>query len=276
MKRLHLDASVIGRLDAAEHAFFGGIARATNKIAGADVCTVIEKRGFRTFFAPTVSDPLFNRMIISTECDVAEVCAILDGQFGEGQRHIEVSPGALNSALSSALSARGYAQTQFLPVLVSYADNVSEEEPKLAVKPLCEEDELSTFKKVLVAGWTIPPAELSETLAASVEEWMKLPGFSLLLALQGDEAVSCGILHCFDGIGFLAVSATPPQCRGRGGQSAIDRARVNAAKRANVELIFSRTNFASVSQRNKEKLGLNVAYMRAEWTKLPGIPRPRL
>ncbi|MDX1985097.1 MAG: hypothetical protein SFV17_00270 [Candidatus Obscuribacter sp.] len=276
MKRLHLDSSIICRLDAAEHAFFGGIARATNQIAGSDVCSVIEKRGFRAYFAPTVSDPLFNRMLISTECDVSEVGAVLDGQFGEAQRHIEISPGALNEELGAALMSRGYAQTQFLPILVNYTENVSEEEPKLDVKLLTEQDELSTFKKVLVAGWTIPPAELSETLAASVEEWMKLPGFSLVLALEGDEAVSCGILHCFDGIAFLAVSATPPQCRGRGGQSAIDRARVNAAKQANAELIFSRTYFASISQRNKEKLGLNVAYMRAEWTKLPGIPRPRL
>ncbi len=52
MKRLHLDASVIGRLDAAEHAFFGGIARATNQMAGSDVCTVSRNVAFAHSLPP--------------------------------------------------------------------------------------------------------------------------------------------------------------------------------------------------------------------------------
>jgi hypothetical protein len=268
MKRLHLDAKVIARLDQAEHAFFSGVANATNQVLGSKVCNLIEKTGLYAYISSSVKDPLFNRMIISTECDVAHTSTILDQEFADGHRHIEISPGALNHDLSAALYARAYSQTDFLPVLVNYAENVTEEQPKLRISEVRGRGELNTFKKLLIAGWTIPPAELPETLASSVEEWINLPGFSLVLAYDGDEAVSCGILYCFNEVGFLAVSATPPQFRGRGGQSAIDRARINAAKRANVEFIFSRTYFATVSQRNKEKLGLNMAYTRAYWTKL--------
>lgn len=266
---IHLNPDLISRLDEAECAFFSGVARAGNEMLGRDACTVIEKPGVSAFYSPTVADPLFNRMIISTQCKVADVVGILDECMNKGVvPPIEISPGALTHELSKALFARSYSHTEFLPVLVNHAQNLEVSEPKLRIARVENVVEREAFKRLLIAGWTIPPAEFPQSLTSSIDQWIGLDGATCILAYDGDEPISCGILHCFKGIGFLAVSATPPEFRGRGGQSAIDRARVKLAKQAGVELIWSRTYFASVSQRNKEKFGLNVLYMRACWTKL--------
>lgn len=269
MKPLHLNPELIARIDEAERAFFGDLSRVTNECQGSDVCKLITKPGLIAFCSPAVSDPLLNRILVSNACEASELCSLIDENFKtDSGTHIEISPGSLTHELSMELYSRGYAHTDFLPILVNYADRVLQEEPKLRVKRVDTEAELSKFKELIVAGWTVPPAELPETLGSTVEKWNQLPGWTLLLAYDGDEAVSCGILHCYKGVGFLAVSATPPQFRGRGGQSAIDRARINAAVKEKVELVWSRTYFASASQRNKEKVNLNVLYLRAGWSKV--------
>lgn len=269
MKVIHLNSDLIARLDEAEAAFFGDLSKVTNECHNSDDCKLIELPGARAFVSPKVNDPLLNRVIISGKCDAASVFSIVDEHFAAaGGVPVEISPGALEHELSVGLHKRGYAQTEFLPVLVNYAENIVSEAPKLRISKVESESELSKFKELLIAGWTIPPAQFPETLTSSVEKWINLPGWTLLLSYDGDEAVSCGILHCHKGVAFLAVSATPPQFRGRGGQSAIDRARVAEAIKQDAELIWSRTYFASVSQRNKEKFGLNVLYLRSCWTKV--------
>jgi len=69
-------------------------------------------------------------------------------------------------------------------------------------------------------------------------------------------------------IGYLADAATPETFRGKGAQTALLIARIRDAMACNAELMFTRTEFGSTSQKNMEKLDLRISYARAFWTKL--------
>jgi hypothetical protein len=69
-------------------------------------------------------------------------------------------------------------------------------------------------------------------------------------------------------IGYLADATTPEKFRGKGAQTALLLARFKDAMAGDADLMFTRTDFGSTSQKNMEKLDLRISYTRALWTEL--------
>jgi GNAT superfamily N-acetyltransferase len=70
------------------------------------------------------------------------------------------------------------------------------------------------------------------------------PGWSCLVALDGDEPVAAGALYAAGGAGWLALGATRPAHRGRGAQPALIAARIRRAAELGCRLVVAETGAA--------------------------------
>jgi len=93
---------------------------------------------------------------------------------------------------------------------------------------------------------------------------------SALLVRQHGEAIAAGAMTHLDSVINCVGDGTPERFRGRGGQSALIRYRIQAARKLDCEYVMATTACGSASQRNYERAGFRVAYTRAKWhRKLP-------
>ena len=90
----------------------------------------------------------------------------------------------------------------------------------------------------------------------------------MYLAYLGDQPIGCAVLYLKNSIAYLADATTPEKFRGNGAQTSLLLARFKDAIASNSDLIFTRTDFGSTSQKNMEKQDLRISYTRAFWMKL--------
>jgi GNAT superfamily N-acetyltransferase len=128
------------------------------------------------------------------------------------------------------------------------------------VRPV-RSDEAERFGKVLLRGHGAPEG----TDVAHIVRWAQLPAARAYVAEIDGRAVAAGALSLEGGIGYLASASTLPEFRGRGLQTALIRARIDAAASAGCELASSQAAFGSGSQRNLERAGLRIGYTKTIW-----------
>jgi hypothetical protein len=73
------------------------------------------------------------------------------------------------------------------------------------------------------------------------------------------------MMQIVDGVAGFALAATLPEFRGQGGQAAMLHQRMVDAEAAGAHLIVAQCEFASISQRNLQRAGFQVAYTKATW-----------
>jgi ribosomal protein S18 acetylase RimI-like enzyme len=115
--------------------------------------------------------------------------------------------------------------------------------------------------RILLEGHAVPEVlrpTHGSALAAAVEQ----AEGSLYVATVGGLRAAAAVLTIADGIGYLANAATLPAFRRRGCQRALIAARVADAADAGCDLVTSGAEFGSYSQRNLERAGFRLAYMK--------------
>jgi len=122
-------------------------------------------------------------------------------------------------------------------------------------------DEAQAFGEVLLRGHGAP----EDAEVRHVVRWAELPGMEMFVAEVDGRLAAAGALAVASGIGYLASASTLPEFRGRGLQRGLILARVDAAARAGCELVSSQAAFASGSQRNLQRAGLQIAYTKTVW-----------
>ncbi len=116
---------------------------------------------------------------------------------------------------------------------------------------------------------------ISSELASHLAALPGLPGWSCYLGFDGERPVAAGALHVGPAGGWLGLSGTVAQYRGRGGQSAITAARLERAEELGAELVVTETgevlpNQPSASYRNMLRQGFKVAYVRPKLVRAAG------
>lgn len=91
------------------------------------------------------------------------------------------------------------------------------------------------------------------------------PDWRTYVAYVDGQAAGFGQLHLWEGVGSLALAGTLHQFRGRGVQTALIHRRMEDAAALGCDLIVAQTGNGTVSQQNMERLGLRVAYTKAEF-----------
>ncbi|MCP2264173.1 GNAT family N-acetyltransferase [Promicromonospora thailandica] len=107
-------------------------------------------------------------------------------------------------------------------------------------------------------------------LVAMLTESVHTPGCQLFAAWDGDTIVAGGALFLHGTTASLHSGATAPSHRGRGAQSALVAARIEAARAAGARWVVSETGKAAPGERNPStenmrRAGVRVAYARPNW-----------
>jgi len=92
---------------------------------------------------------------------------------------------------------------------------------------------------------------------------LRAEGMRGFTAMIEGESAATGALAIVDGIACLCADATLMRFRGRGAQLALIRHRLGDAIRSGCELAIAETTPGTISQRNYQRCGFEVA-----WTKL--------
>jgi GNAT superfamily N-acetyltransferase len=117
--------------------------------------------------------------------------------------------------------------------------------------------------RLVVEGFFGPAAPPSMVELCAVLSDTKHSG--LFLATLNGEPIAGGAMGIWQGVACLFGDGTPKRYRGRGGQSALIRARLAAAAEAGCHVALAYTMCDSTSQRNYERAGFQVAYTRTKW-----------
>jgi GNAT superfamily N-acetyltransferase len=109
-------------------------------------------------------------------------------------------------------------------------------DPAVRVDPVASTEDTAAFAAIVTEGFGLPPAFVT---------WLEaLPGrdgwHCLLVRVDGQPAAA-GALFAQGDVGWLGLGATRPELRGRGGQGALLRERVEVARELGVTVLVTET-----------------------------------
>lgn len=136
----------------------------------------------------------------------------------------------------------------------------------LRVAPLQDTD-AGQWAEVMLRGFEMPQGALATLFAGAV---VNDPGFLAFGVWDGDRMVSAGNLYVRDGRAAFCGVATLPEYRGRGAQSALFAARVEAARAAGARVLSAETwkpapGATNSSLNNMVRAGFAPVYDRVNW-----------
>ncbi|MGD6874180.1 GNAT family N-acetyltransferase [Sutcliffiella horikoshii] len=182
----------------------------------------------------------------------------------------EVTPGNASTDLFRKLSSLGYFQSGFHTALyrllstgnpsLSGADNaVQMEEISL--------ENFDIFGELYTRGFGMPTA-FKDYVTANNKVLAESDNWKFYLARVGGEPAGIGVLYVKNDVATLAASATVPEFRNKGVQTALIQKRMQQAADEGCRYLVGQAAFGSVSQKNMQRAGLKVAYTNAVWEKL--------
>ena len=175
------------------------------------------------------------------------------------------------------LADRGYQVNAFSNTYVRALDNLPETPPHES-RIRCTTD-LSTDEFIAhsVEGFAVQlstrPVTLLQALACIATQRDDSRLFAARLDGRIVGTAGMAILPSAAGpVAHLYIASTLPDCRGRGVQQALLRARLAAAHEAGCVYAFVTARPANVSARNAERAGLRLAYTKVTFARPAAIP----
>jgi ribosomal protein S18 acetylase RimI-like enzyme len=173
-----------------------------------------------------------------------------------------------DGATLERLAHRGYRVQGFLNMYVLTG------EPRVAVLPALEvrelrPEELELWQEVSLEAWGVERFQSQwKTLS-----WLgfELPKTMKFGVWQDDKPVAVGALQTRDDLATLYGGGTIPEARGRGAQTALLYARLEAARLAGCTIITSQANPNTSSSRNLERAGFRLAYTKVRFGAKSGV-----
>ena len=113
-----------------------------------------------------------------------------------------------------------------------------------------------------------------ELLRPVLERLPSLPGWTCFLAYADETPAATAALFVTGDVGWLGVAGTLPALRGRGAQSALLAARIDAARQAGCAMVVTETGAPvdgkpGPSYRNIVRAGFQAAYVRENYLSTP-------
>ena len=176
----------------------------------------------------------------------------------------EVVPGLATADLCRELAKQGCFHSGFHGSFIREPDAALADNELLAIERVTRRG-IDEFLDTHAAGWNVPDAA---GFKANTRGWINEPGWSLYLGRIKGKPAATGVLYVKDKVGYCADAATVPAFRGRGLQTALLQRRIADASAAGVDFICSGAEFLSDSQRNMQRTGMRLQFVRAVWTAL--------
>lgn len=182
----------------------------------------------------------------------------------------EVTPGNASTDLFRKLSSLGYFQSGFHTALYRplYTGEPALGGADTAIK--IEEISLANFDifgELYTRGFGMPAA-FKDYVTANNKILAESANWNFYLAHVGGEPAGIGVLYVKNDVATLAASATVPEFRNKGVQTALIQKRMQQAADEGCRYLVGQAAFGSVSQKNMQRAGFNVAYTNVVWEKL--------
>ncbi len=207
----------------------------------------------------------YNRVVGLELQDARAIPEILDFFRSRGIRaRFEIGPAELTSALALQLAIERVGVERIESVVYAPIDGlVAPRTAPIAVRPSPFE-EMDLFLELWARGFALPEFLMSDVKRMRAA-WFSVPGLERYLALIDGEPIACGGLYVHGDVGYLCFSATLPEARGRGAQSALIARRWRDASAAGCRHLISTTPFGGTSQANMERAGMRTAHSMGIW-----------
>jgi GNAT superfamily N-acetyltransferase len=213
---------------------------------------------------PLSSVPMFNRVLglgleaPATDQQLGDALDFLQGV----EAYVTVAPEAEPQDLGERLEARGLPRDRGWTKFVSS----TADPPRATTELRVERDESGeAFAEAAQRGFEVP-----EFFRDWLSRLAGREGWQCFVAYAGDAPAAAGALFVTGRVGWSGIGATVPEQRGKGGQSALLAARIEAAAAAGCEVVVTETGepvdgLANGSYRNIARAGFEPVYVRANY-----------
>ncbi|MBW7477322.1 N-acetyltransferase [Paenibacillus oenotherae] len=222
------------------------------------------------FYIRTMPWPLFNSVKGFSCEDVGHLEAIL-AFYRERERsfQLDINPAGSSPGMLRALAEHGLYQAGFHSVLVG---RPAEERPSLpapiTIRKIDNEQDFDLYAGIHCVGAGMS-AEHKHHFVNNNIGLLNRPGWSLYMALWNDVPSAVAVMHSSGGgIASCTLAATLPERRRHGLQTALLQQRMYEAHEIGCELVVAQAGFGSTSQHNMERIGMQLAWTRAQWAPL--------
>ncbi|HEY0385653.1 MAG TPA: GNAT family N-acetyltransferase [Pyrinomonadaceae bacterium] len=189
----------------------------------------------------------------------------------QAMAQIDLCPLA-DASLKSLLNERGYQVGEFNHVwvqpLARYAAQEGATAAGVSIRETKPEDADAWIRAV--SGGFAERDDLTEDDLQVATVFFHEPETRCFLSLVDEEAAGGGAMFIHEEVAAFFSGSTLLRARGRGAQTALLHARLQAAREAGCELALIKTLPGNASQRNVQRAGFQLAYtkvmMKREWT----------
>lgn len=219
-------------------------------------------------FVPT--SPQMNRVFgMEDSTDLEEILEF----YGATQQPcwIEV-PAFASSSFTSALIQHGFRPEYHTSVLaselprsVSLARHAMDEITFETIGADAQPSVVASFLDTLNLGFGQSQDTLSR-VRRNQSFWPTVSHWRLFLARCNGIPAGGGVLTIQDRYGYLAAASVLPEYRRRGVQQALIELRIRQAEQESCTVVLGQADFASSSQCNMQRRGLNLIYTKAVWS----------
>jgi GNAT superfamily N-acetyltransferase len=213
---------------------------------------------------PLSSVTMFNRVLgLGLEAPATNQQLDDARDFLQGvEAYVTVAPEAEPQDLGERLEARGLPRDRGWTKFVSS----TADPPRATTELRVERDESGeAFAEVAQRGFEVP-----EFFRDWLSRLAGREGWQCFVAYAGDAPAAAGALFVSGRVGWNGIGATVPEHRGKGGQSALLAARIEAGAEAGCEVVVTETGepldgLANGSYRNIVRAGFEPVYVRANY-----------
>lgn len=229
---------------------------------------VVEAGGAVVMRCPQAPDsPMLNRAVglgvdrPATEDDVEAVLAALGTNT---TFYVAVAPSAEPPELGTWLEARGLEPGWGWMAFRRGAELLDMPPSGLRVEEVRTPEQTAAFARIVRIAYELPEA------LEPVLERLPEAGWLWLLAYDGERAAGAAGLFAAKGVGYLGMSATLPEHRGKGAQSVLLAERIRHAAELGCDVLRSETgerhgDRPSSSYRNLLRAGFQEVTVTANW-----------
>ncbi|MFI6077819.1 GNAT family N-acetyltransferase [Actinoplanes sp. NPDC051343] len=193
---------------------------------------------------------------------------VLDFYRKEGNPHavLQIAPDRIPADWAGICASRGIrAGSEWVKLAASIRDIPPAAEGPLRVGRVTVKD-ADEWAGLVTTAFGMTAAGLPEMLAATAGD----PRFQPYAVRAGDSIVAGGNLFIAGDVASLNAAATAPEFRGRGAQTALIHARIEAARAAGCRIVVAETGKPEPGENNRSlnnlrRAGLQPCYPRRNW-----------
>lgn len=258
------------RIERSEALFYESISERMRALPGNPY--QMESRRFGELIVLTAQavpdSPFFNRILCAGPGDEGELQEALAFMAGRGlSPRVDLMPLHSSEAFLKHLDERGLRCSGFQVALFGepWVD-LPGPACGVTVEPVAEGEAVEVAARLYAEGFAVP-AHKVDYASDQVRAVAGQAGWTVYLARVDGRPAGMAMLYVAEGIGSFAAACTLKEFRGRGVQTALLHQRMADAAAAGCELVVSQTGSGWVSQHNMERVGLRLAFTKAEFTR---------